>query len=262
MDESTIIFLRETGLSTLALNRPGKANALTAEMMLQLGAAIAEAGEDDVLVLRSKSPSIFCAGGDIAEFSEGEVRLAAQEHALLKLIESMACAKAPLIAIARGRASGAGVILLCLADVVIAADDLQLACPEIHFGIYPVIVDAILQSRMSPALAARLCMGGQSIDAQDAYRIGLLTEVLPCSGFENAAEDRLQFYLEQRTALQIARRNRLRSQPPELLIGRVHEVTPLLAQNFRAAGVRQKIRAYLEALSRRKRTSPTHSDTE
>lgn len=250
----------EQGVScrTLTLDRPHKANALTARMMASLGAAVSEEGST-VHVLRSASARLFCAGADIAEFVAGARQLSEQEHALLGMIERLARSRVPLVAIARGKASGAGAALLALADVVIAADDLEIGCPEIRFGMFPIIVEAVLQSRMSPALAARICLG-QALDAREAHRIGLVSEVLPGQGFDALARKRLDFYLERSGALRMARRSRLYTQPPEQLIARVHGVAPLMAENFAQGGVRERIVAYLAALSGRDR--PTGVDVD
>lgn len=236
---------------TLTLNRPRKANALSASMMEALAAAVAAAGEGEVVVLRSASPRLFCAGADIEEFVAGGDALAVQEHALLGLIRRMACSPAPIVAVARGKASGAGALLLALADVVIAADDLEVACPEIRFGMFPIIVEAVLQSRLPSAVATQMCLSGRPLGAHEAARLGLVTEVLPAAGFDAAADACLAGYLERAGALCIARTARLRSFPPEALIARVEAVAPLMAQNFARPGVRERIAAYLAGLAKR-----------
>ena len=92
-------------LRTVTLNRPRKANALTAEMMDALTRAIAPASGGQaaqICVLRSASNRLFCAGADIAEFVSGAGTLARQEHALLSLIGQLAASTVPLVVIARG----------------------------------------------------------------------------------------------------------------------------------------------------------------
>ncbi|WP_262358363.1 enoyl-CoA hydratase-related protein, partial [Bordetella pertussis] len=61
-----------------------------------------------------------------------------QGAALRELMAAMARCPLPLLAVARGKAAGAGVILLAMTDLVIAAQDLSLACPEMAFSMYPV----------------------------------------------------------------------------------------------------------------------------
>lgn len=238
------------GVRVLTLNRPQKANALTQAMLVALAAGFA--GEGSVVhVLRSASSRLFCAGADIAEFVASAAHLAEHEHALVEMIRQRAFSATPLVAIARGKASGAGALLLSLADVVIAADDLDFGCPEIRFGMYPVIVEAVLQARVSPALATRLCLG-QPLDAAEAHRVGLVTEVLPTRDFDALAAQRLAFYLERSGGLRVARASHLRAHPPEQLMARVHALAPLMAENFGQPGVRERITAYLDGLRRDK----------
>lgn len=251
MSELPILVETVADRCTLTLNRPTKVNALTADMMLTIGTVASRGAQDRPLILRSASSKVFCAGADIGEFSAGPERLAAQEHGLLEMIGRLAETAAPIVAVASGRASGAGAILLSLADIVIAADDLVVVCPEIQFGMYPVIVEAALQSRMSSALAASLCHSGRAMDAYEARQIGLVTEVLAAADFERVSEERVDFFMARAVALGVARRSRLRTQPPHLLIERLKAVAPLMGENYADQGVRKRIASYLARLGGR-----------
>jgi len=250
MSETWVMIEEGAMARTLTLNRPEKANALTHAMLESLAAGLDGPGAG-VHVLRSAHHRLFCAGADIEEFVAGESQLAGHGAALLDLIRRRASSPVPLVAIARGKASGAGALLLALADVVIAADDMEFGCPEIRFGMYPVIVEAVLRSRVSPALATRLCLG-QAMDAVEAHRAGLVTEVLPAGDFDALAAQRLAFYIERAGALRVARASGLRAQPPEILEARVQAVAPLMAENFAQCGVRERITGYLGGLRREK----------
>lgn len=247
--ELSIAVRRTDGLLEIALDRPGKANALTASMMRHLEETIADARADEVVVLQSTSPHLFCAGADIREFVDGE--LPQQEVALLALIGTLARSRAPIIAIARGRASGAGAILLALADVVVAADDLCVACPEFVFGMYPVIVEAVLQSRLPLAVAAQLCVGARELAARQALDFGLATEVLSVDGFADAARARVVHYVERRAGLAAMRRARNMSLATDSLGKQLETVAPLMLENFDAPGVAARIQQYLGGLSKR-----------
>jgi methylglutaconyl-CoA hydratase len=249
--DARVTVLQSPHCCTVTLNRAEKANALDAGMMAALAGAAAAAAPGLPLVLRSASSSVFCAGADIAEFAGGAGELARQEHALLAMIEAFAATPSPVVVAAHGRASGAGAILLCLADVVVAADDLQVAAPEIRFGMYPVIVEAVLQSRFSPALSSAICMSGRSLDAGEAARIGLATEVLPRADFERASRERVDHYVERSVGLSVARRARLSSRPARELRERLRAVSPLMGENYADEGVRRRIDAYLATLGQR-----------
>lgn len=245
----SLVVRRTNGLLEISLDRPQKANALTAAMLKQLEATIADARADEVVVLQSTSPRLFCAGADIREFAGGA--LPQQEVALLALIGTMARSRAPIIAIAGGRASGAGALLLALADVVIAADDLRVACPEFVFGMYPIIVEAVLQSRLPSAIATQLCVGARELTADQAFELGIATEVLPVDSFTESARSRVVHYVERSAGLSTMRRARNICPSTEALDRQLKVVAPLMLENFSAPGVGERVRQYLDGLSKR-----------
>jgi methylglutaconyl-CoA hydratase len=247
--ESPLALRRTEGMLEIVLTRSDKANALTAGMMDGIAQAVAGAHADEIVLLSSASPTLFCAGADIREFVGG--RLPEQEEALLVMIKAMAHSRAPIVAIARGRASGAGAVLLCLADVVIAAEDLQVACPEFVFGMYPIIVEAVLQSRLSPAIAAQMCLGAGVLTATQAREAGIVTELLPTAGFADAGRARVGYYIERRYGLAGMRRARNMSQATRTMCEQLEAVAPLMMENFNAPGVRERIAQYLDGLARR-----------
>ena len=247
-DAVRVIGGNELRVRRIGLNRTAKANALTASMMNTLAELFAKQ-DADLHILESASQRVFCAGADIAEFVESDQALAKQEHALLEMITQLSSARVPVVSVVRGKASGAGVVLLALSDLVIAAQDAELACPEVRFGMYPVIVDAVLKSRVSPALAQRMCLG-QSLSADGAWNAGLVTEVIAGAQFAESVEQRLEFYIERTRALTIARTSRLFSEAANQAVAeRVRVVAPLMAENFRSPGVKGSISAYLSSLS-------------
>lgn len=247
--ETDLVRIERVGpLLRLTLNRPAKANALTAGMLHTLAQAVQGAAHGDLIVLDSASPRLFCAGADIAQFVSGADALRQQEQGLLALIEAMAQSQAPIVALARGRAAGAGAILLALADAVLAADDLQIAAPEFAFGMYPVIVEAVLQSRLWPALASRLCLGAGSIGAAEALALGLAVEVLSAAGFAAAAAERLDYYASRQAGLQALRDGRRTGAVTAALRHQLAAAASMMIANFEAPGVRERIGDYLEGL--------------
>lgn len=240
----------QDGIRSLILDRAHKANALTAAMLVDLRLAVDSAAGDGIcmVVLRSASPSLFCAGGDIEEFASGPAMLEAQGAGLRELMAALARCPVPVVAVARGKAAGAGVILLAMTDIVIAATDLSLTCPEIVFNMYPVIVQAALETKISAARARQLCFSGQPLAAPPARELGLVTDVLEVEGFDAHSTRRLAFYAERREALAIARKARLQMEPPEALVERIRLLEPLMHENFSRPGVQDAIRAYLSRL--------------
>jgi len=234
------------------LARPEKANALDAAMMAAIGSAAAGAAAagSRLLVLQGDSPKGFCAGADIAEFARGEEALRAQEHALVGMIAALAGTPVPVVALAHGRTLGAGGILTSMADVVIAAGDLRFGFPEIRFNMFPVIVYAALLEKVPASFAAQLCATGRLLDAAEALAAGLASEVLPATGFTEAAEARLRFYAERHAALEMGRCARHATHPPSELAARLAVLAPMMVENFRRPGVQEMVRAALPGAAR------------
>lgn len=249
--EDIDIQYRAEGVS-LTLNRPAKVNALSTPMMRSLAQAIrdAQARGCSHIVLRSALPRVFCAGADIQEFMQGEQSLARQGEALLDMMHLMATVDIPILAVTRGKAAGAGLIMLACADVVIAADDVKWSCPEIEFGMYPTLVHAALAQKLSAARVAQLCTSGQTITAEIGLRDGLITDVCATDRFEQDSEARLAYYLARPNAMRIARASRLTACDASALRQHFSRMSHLMHDNFNDPGVRDAITRYASALSK------------
>jgi enoyl-CoA hydratase/carnithine racemase len=145
----------------IVIDRPGKANALTAAMMHALADALRGGSHTGMIMLEGRSERGFSAGTDIAEFLQGGENLQRQEEGLRTLFrpapKRLGRSLRRSTAHARRRRVAGGVVRL-----VIAADNLMFGLPEIRFNMYPVIVHAVLEEKISPALAFQLCASGPS----------------------------------------------------------------------------------------------------
>jgi enoyl-CoA hydratase len=231
----------------IELDRPDKANALTAAMMAAIARAVREAvaADAELLVISGKGRRGFCAGADIKEFAQGEDYLKAQENALCELIHAFADSPLPVFVFAHGRTLGAGGILASLADVVLAADNLLLGFPEIRFNMYPVIVHAALMQKVSAPFASQLCTTGRLLNAAEAQATGLVSEVLPTPDFDAEAENRLRFFSERRAALTMAKRAARATLPVEPLRQRLALLAPMMMENYRRPAVQEMIAGHL-----------------
>lgn len=235
------------GVRRIELDRPDKANALTATMMASIARAAREAvaAEAKLLVISGKGKKGFCAGADIEEFAQGEDYLKAQEHALRELIDALADTPLPVFVLAHGRTLGAGGILTSLADVVLAADNLLFGFPEIRFNMYPVIVHAALMQKVPGPIASQLCTTERLLDAAEAQAAGLVSEVLPTPSFAADAANRVRFFSERRAALTMAKRAARATVLIEPLRQRLALLAPMMMENYRRPGVQETIASYL-----------------
>lgn len=170
-----------TKICHIELNRPEKKNALHPLMMEQLISAIEDAVSDaeiSVIVL-SGAGDAFCAGADLAHMlalssaskQENENDVELLDRFFTKIHH---CAK-PVIAAVDGAALAGGCGLAIAADVVVASEERALfGFPEVKRGFIPALVSNILLSRTNNATARRLLIGGEIINAAEAYRLGMV----------------------------------------------------------------------------------------
>ena len=193
MSEGPLVVRREGAVARLVLNRPDKRNALDAELVAALKAALREADADDGVraVAIEGAGKDFCSGADlsalrkIAESSAMENLEDVDELAeLFSLPRRM---RKPVVALVRGRALAGGCGLATACDLVLAAESAQLGYPEVRIGFVPAMVMAILRRNVSEKRAFELIVRGQPIGAAEAERIGLINHVFADDAFDAEA---------------------------------------------------------------------------
>ncbi len=168
-------------VSTLTIDRPDKLNALSEEVLADLGAAIETiAGNEDVwAAVITGTGKAFVAGADIAAMkgmSEAQGRaFGALGHDVFTAIENLRC---PVIAAVNGFALGGGCELALACDFVYASTRAKFGQPEVNLGIIPGFGGTQrLPRRVGSALARELIYTGQMLNAEEALRIGLANAV-------------------------------------------------------------------------------------
>jgi len=165
----------------ITLNRPKALNALSSEMMIELGGALAEFERSDAIgaMLITGNEKSFAAGADIAEMRDKTYAQAYKENFITAHWEEVAKCRKPVIAAVGGYALGGGCELAMMCDFIIAADTAQFGQPEINLGIIPGaggtqrLIRAIGKSK-----AMDLCLTGRMMDAAEAERAGLVARVV------------------------------------------------------------------------------------
>ena len=185
------------GVATITLDVPGKLNRVAMAARDELAGVFADLGSDEgvrAIVLTGEGGA-FTAGGDVAGFLERT------PEELSRLAWNVAaperCPK-PVIAKLRGYAFGVGLELALACDFRIAADDTELALPEIKLGMIPGSGGTQRLARLIGLGRAKdVIMRGRRIAAAEALALGLVTEVVPAEEVD-AAVDRL---VDELTAL-------------------------------------------------------------
>src|SRR5687767_8781120 len=170
-------------IATLTINRPDKLNALSDATVAELGQAIDEIRvRDDVGgAIITGAGRAFVAGADIRELA-GQTPVVAKARArggqdVFRRIET--CSK-PIIAAVNGFALGGGCELAMACHIRIASDQAKFGQPEVKLGLCPGYGGTQRLPRLvGKGRALQLLLTGETIDAQEAYRIGLVNAVVP-----------------------------------------------------------------------------------
>ena len=183
---TTLITAREGNLVVLTLNRPDKLNALNAELLAELDAALATLSADPSVscaILTGAGDKAFAAGADIAamlEMSTEQARAFSElGHRICSRIEK---ASFPVIGAINGFALGGGCELALACDFLYASDKAKLGQPEVNLGVMPGFGGTQrLARRVGIGRARELCYTGDTVSADDAWRIGLVNAVVPAA---------------------------------------------------------------------------------
>lgn len=199
MDDS-ILMSRNGRVATITLNRPDARNAFSSvEQVRRFSSAIEELGEDEGLsvLIVTGAGSAFCAGGDVKDmknrtgFAGGtpaDLR-DRYRHEVQRISAALYKTELATIAAVNGPAIGLGCDLACFCDIRIASDTAKFAESFIKLGIIPGDGGAfILQRIVGYAKAAEMSLTGDVIDANEAKRIGLVSDVVPAADVMSAAE--------------------------------------------------------------------------
>jgi len=177
-----LITVQQKGrVGVITLNRPKQLNALSPQLMVELGSALAAFDGDAGIgaILLTGSEKAFAAGADIAAMKDFSYM-----HAYLTDYitgwEHFRAIRKPVIAAVAGYALGGGNELAMQCDIVIAADNAKFGQPEINLGIMPGYGGTQRLPRYtSKAKAMDLCLTARMMDAQEAERAGLVSRVVP-----------------------------------------------------------------------------------
>lgn len=176
-------------IARIALDRPQKKNAFTAEMYVQLGAALAAADADAAVraVLLHGTRECFSAGNDIADFLKP--RRGPEDSPAAPLFRTLPAMKKPVVAAVNGPAIGIGSTLLLHCDLVYAGESARFQLPFVPLGIVPEFGSTLLLPLLAGyQRAAELLLLGQPFTAQQARDAGIVNAVLPDGEVQAHAE--------------------------------------------------------------------------
>lgn len=186
------VLLKKTAASALiTINRPDKLNALNLQTIAELShlfSALETDNEVRCVVLTGSGEKAFVAGADISELNklravEGK-KFAEDGQHLFNLIENFS---KPVIAAVNGFALGGGCELAMACHIRYASENAKFGQPEVNLGIIPGFGGTQrLTKLINSGRALELILTGDSINAEEAYRLGLVNKILPQSGLLEA----------------------------------------------------------------------------
>ena len=188
-----VLYEKKNAIACVTLNRPKVLNALNRAIIAELKATFEDARDDSAVrgvILTGAGDKAFAAGADISEILN-DTPLEAEEktrfgQALTVLIENLG---KPVIAAVNGFALGGGCELSMACTIRLAAESAKVGLPEVKLGIMPGYGGTQRLSRLvGKGLALQLILSGGMITAQEAYRIGLVNEVVPNAELIGRAE--------------------------------------------------------------------------
>ncbi len=183
MNFQNLQLAHNSGIATITLNRPEKRNALSFQLVDELLAALDEIQQSQSqVVILTGAGKAFCAGMDL----DGLKLLVGKTHQenikdserIAQLFRAVYDFPLPTIAAVNGAAIAGGTGLATMCDFTLAVPNAKFGYTEVRIGFVPAIVSSILVWQVGHKIARDLLLSGRTFDADDAYRFGLVNEIV------------------------------------------------------------------------------------
>lgn len=193
---------REGPVARLRLDRPDLHNAFDAALIAALTEALGQLADDAqvrVVVLEGSGRS-FSAGADLnwmrGMATADEATNREDALALARLMRALDELPKPTIARVHGAALGGGVGLVACCDIAIGVPEAKFGLTEARLGLLPAVISPYVIAAIGPRQARRWFATGEIFDAAAAQRMGLLHEVVPASGLDDAVQRQVSLLLK------------------------------------------------------------------
>jgi enoyl-CoA hydratase len=185
------------GIYTITINRPDKLNALNQEVLRSLNQELDTIYADNnikTVIITGSGPKAFVAGADISEFNQmDETQSRQMAKAGQDLFFRIERSPKPIVACVNGFALGGGCELAMSCHFRIASENAKFGQPEINLGIIPGYGGTQRLPRLvGKGKAMELMMTGENIDANEAYRIGLVNQICKQEDLLSIAESKMK----------------------------------------------------------------------
>jgi len=189
-----IIYEKKERIATIRLNRPEALNALSITLLKEMHDAFQDADRDEnicVIVLTGAGDKAFSAGADLTEVvTQSPIEARNYSLSIYEVTRYMERIRKPIIAKINGFCLGGGHEISMACDFRIASDKAKFGQPEINLGVIPGAGGTQRLTRLvGKTKAFEINMLGDQIDANEAYRLGLLNKVVPAQELDKSVDE-------------------------------------------------------------------------
>jgi enoyl-CoA hydratase len=201
MPYTTLLFDNRDGVALVTINRPDKLNALNDTVITELGQLATQVADDNAVravILTGSGTKAFVAGADISELATANtVKAQAISRKGSQIFRQLERCPKPVIAAVNGFALGGGCELAMACHMRLASDNARFGQPEVKLGTIPGYGGTVRFARLvGRGRALELLLSGAMIDAQEAWRIGLVNRVVPADQLISECDKLLRGILE------------------------------------------------------------------
>ncbi len=251
MTYNTLQLAIDAGIATITLNRPDKRNAISYELIEELLRVLEEVSGSSALVLiLTGAGKAFCSGMDLENLKALLGRSPEQSlqdtQIMARLFRSIYEFPKPTIAAVNGPAIAGGCGLATLCDFTVAVPEAKFGYTEVRIGFVPAIVSTFLLRQIGEKHARDLLLTGRIITADEAYRIGLINEIVAPEKLAERARDLAAQLIENSPASLRYTKRLLRDHARQELDAQIESAVRENAAVRSTADFREGITSFLE----------------
>ena len=250
-EEALVLRHDDEGVTTLTMNRPQARNALSQGMLRALLDAFIEVSTDEavrVVILAGTGPG-FCAGHDLKEIKAQNYSRNYTEQLFAdcaELMQTIIRLPKPVIAQVHGIATAAGAQLVASCDLAISSQEARYATPGVNIGLFCSTPMVALSRNLSNKHAMQMLLTGDLIDAQNAYRMGLVNEVVDAEELGTKTMELAQ-KIASKSPLTVAIGKEAYYRQAELPLSEAYNYTKeVMVRNLEARDAQEGISAFIE----------------
>src|SRR5580692_12904433 len=199
---TTLLYEKDGAIATITLNRPDRRNAISSTMIEEVLASLNAAEADSAVrvVVLTGAGRAFCSGMDLETLQTiagqtSEENLA-DSREMARMFHRLYSFPKPLITAVNGAAVAGGCGIATFSDITLAVPEAKFGYTEVRIGFVPALVSVLVRRQMGEKRARELAMTGRIFDAAEAFRLGLVTEIVAADNLMQRAREVAAGFLE------------------------------------------------------------------